>query len=193
MKTLYTIPALLLALVSAASLTGCCDTIDGNGDIRTEERPVAAFTAVDIDDGISLVVWAGDESRDTVFVETDENLLTWLATSVHDDTLLVFARENTQLFPSEGAFVAARTETLEEIEANNGSYVEAKGSGSEIVLRANNGAHIDAHALEVEDAFVDANNGGDIIVCATGRVRGKARNGGDVTVECGGYDDVERN
>lgn len=53
-------------------------------------------------------------------------------------------------------------------------------------LSADNGAQIHGEALDAATVAVDADNGAQISVCATGAVSGEVKNGARLTVLCGG-------
>lgn len=81
-----------LYLFGAMALVGCereqwNDCVTGTGDHATEERSVSAFTAIELEDRIDLVL----ESRaiGSIAVEGGENLLGQISTEVSEGTLRI--------------------------------------------------------------------------------------------------------
>ncbi len=84
---------LTLALVSQA-LIGCgnarfwIDSVRGDGVMKTEERVVAAFDAIEMRGGMDLKVRVGSESL--VLINADSNLQNYIVTEVKDGTLKIW-------------------------------------------------------------------------------------------------------
>jgi hypothetical protein len=87
--------------------TGCrLLGIQGNGHIKTDERPVSPFSNIDVRGGFTIEWQTGAPS---LRITTDENLLTYIDSNVSADTLHVRTRE--QLRPTHGIRVVISSPT----------------------------------------------------------------------------------
>lgn len=197
--------ALTFVPLCGAGLWGCCDTAEGNGDVRSETREVAGFSDLSVDGRLDVHVLVEPRAEPSLLVRTDSNLLPLIHSTSRAGWLDVSVEDGTHLEPSSGAFADATTAGLASASANNGAFVELSGLAGDLDLAANNGATLDALAVQTQYAEIDANNGGRVLLstgdadvsvanggvvelCATGVVRGNVRNGGDLRVRCGGRD-----
>ncbi|MFH0865167.1 MAG: DUF2807 domain-containing protein [Bacteroidota bacterium] len=76
---------LLIIIIASCSKEKQCDCLKSTGDIITEERPVAPFTEIKIEDKINLFL--KQDSFYSVRVEAGENLLSDIITEVNDSVL----------------------------------------------------------------------------------------------------------
>src|SRR5207249_64835 len=87
--------------VCSVSATACHWVgIRGNGDIKTEERPVSAFANIDVRGAFTIEWQSGGPS---LRITTDENLLSYINSNVSGDTLHLRTRE--QIRPTHGVRV----------------------------------------------------------------------------------------
>src|SRR5215472_18480002 len=100
------IPILLLAgcvvLVVGCHLPG----VRGNGHIKSEERPIAAFANVDAS-GAFEIEW--QNGSPVLRITTDENLLAYIESDVSGDTLRLRTREH--VWPTHGIKVVISSPT----------------------------------------------------------------------------------
>lgn len=57
------IKRIFLGLVIAFTLNSCINTIDGNGNVKTEQRAINSFNKIDISGGFDVMIIQGDEER----------------------------------------------------------------------------------------------------------------------------------
>ena len=113
-----------LAMLMVVSLSSCqfdirFGQVNGNGNVVTEERPVANFTAVRGSAGIDVFLTKGDENK--VVVEADENLLEIIETRVDGNTLKITSDASIGRCKSKKVHVTYTS--LESIEASSGADV----------------------------------------------------------------------
>ena len=101
-KILIVLLAGCVVLVAGCHLPG----IRGNGQIKTEERPIAAFANVDAS-GAFEIEW--QNGPPALRVTTDENLLPYIENNVLDDTLHLRTREH--VWPTHGIKVVISSPT----------------------------------------------------------------------------------
>jgi hypothetical protein len=89
--------ACCVALVVGCHLPG----VRGNGHIKIEERPIAAFANVDAG-GMFEIEW--QNGSPALRITTDENLLPYIENNVSGDTLRLRIREH--VWPTHGIKVA---------------------------------------------------------------------------------------
>ncbi len=73
------------------TFTSCCyvsqTKVSGNGNVITEERAVASFTKLDISGAYKVILEEGE--KESLKIETDENLLKYISTDVEDGVLRI--------------------------------------------------------------------------------------------------------
>jgi hypothetical protein len=88
-------------------LVGChLPGIRGNGQIKTEERPITSFANVDASGAFEIEWQNGSPS---VRITTDENLLPYIENNVSDDTLRLRSRDH--VWPTHGIKVVISSPT----------------------------------------------------------------------------------
>jgi hypothetical protein len=91
-----------IALALTVSLGSCRHfmgkKVRGNGNIKTEERPVSSFKNVDVSGAAKVMVSQGD--RPSVKIEGDENLLQYMEVNQEGDKIVVRERQGFNLQPT---------------------------------------------------------------------------------------------
>ena len=103
-KNLTAAVSLLVLLFSGCDWRG----IRGNGDIKTEQRPVTAFTRVDAG-GFYEIEW--HPGPPSFSLTTDENLISHVKTSVEGNQLKIETQDS--IAPSHGVKVAITSPSLD--------------------------------------------------------------------------------
>lgn len=131
-----------LAILGAFTL-GCgdADVIEGNGDLATETRALAAFHALVIADDLSAEIAIGPSA---VSLELDENLVKDVATDVRDGVLHIGRRPGgPALRPSAGARVRIVAPRIDAITASDASTVSAITAGIAMTVTTLDAARVD--------------------------------------------------
>jgi hypothetical protein len=110
-----------VVLVLALSTLACgvnfnsfgINTVRGSGTVVTEERPVSAFTRIELSGIGNLVIEVGSE--ETLDIEAEDNLLEYFETRVRGDTLEIGSREGENLQPTEPIIYNLTVKTLDSI------------------------------------------------------------------------------
>ncbi|MBI1341399.1 MAG: DUF2807 domain-containing protein [Terrimonas sp.] len=96
----YTIIVLMTA-------TGCRGVfgkrIRGNGNVTTQTRSLSGFNKIDV--GGAIKVYVKQDSNSSVKVETDENLITYVETTIENGTLHIHEANGVNLKSSRGVKV----------------------------------------------------------------------------------------
>jgi len=82
---------LALPVLSAVNRANTTSSLNGNGKIITEDRPVASFHALKVSGGIDIELSQGNELK--LQVEADENLVPIIRTEVKDGVLCIWHDE----------------------------------------------------------------------------------------------------
>ena len=101
-KILIVLLAACVVLVAGCHLPG----VRGNGQIKTEERPVTAFADVDAS-GAFEIEWQG--GAPALRITTDENLLPYVENNISGDTLRLRTRDH--VWPTHGIKVVISSPT----------------------------------------------------------------------------------
>ncbi len=138
-----TITFILATTIGALIYTGCGvfdPTVQGNGDIATEGRELAAFRTIEVEGAVDVDITYG--SQQSLEVRTDENLLPIITTAVDSNGELQIS--STESYSStEGVLVTIVMPVLEGVEVEGSSEVKVAGAQLENVS-------LEKFAIEIE-------------------------------------------
>ena len=188
---------LVISLISLFALTSChWHRIRGNGSIKTETRDVAAFDAISCDGGYDVQIDC--QEKQSLAIETDENLLPLVKTEVHNNTLHVYTKG--MLFPTNRIRIAVSIPNITEFTSNgstdgeinkvsnNALDVYIHGSGKlylngksgNVKINTSGSSKIDATSLISEKSDIQINGSGNIQVYATNSIAVQINGSGTV-------------
>ena len=202
MNTITIRPFLAAKLLTfaALALVGCHVTgIRGNGIITTENRTVSDFTSVDAD-GALEITWSNAPAA--VQVTTDQNLLRYIETGVHNGELRIHCRG--QLRPTKGlkgikvilsssAMSGARLTGAVRMTATKltgkGFYLEGAGATrvvidgtvSELMATMSGASRLEAESLQAETVAISISGAGKAEVAASKTLKVAISGAGKVT------------
>ncbi|HZP61486.1 MAG TPA: DUF2807 domain-containing protein [Opitutaceae bacterium] len=132
-----------IAIIFAAAtvlLAGCHRLqIKGDGVIKTEDRSLPEFSAVDITGGYEIKWSSGKPS---LSVSTDENLLPLIRAEVSSGTLQIDTRRKA-LWPTHGITLVISSATLSRVQLTGGNRFKAGSlSGSQLTLDSTGASEI---------------------------------------------------
>lgn len=168
---------------------GCCgcsdfrDAIMGSGVSMTEERDLAAFSAIELAGAYEVSITCGEEQRFTI--TGDDNIVPLIVTEVREGMLhvkpsreistempltIVIGCESLKEFKAAGA-VSADIAGVESdrlyVEINGTGSLVASGRAREVDLSVAGAASVDTNRLEAESVSVTINGAGRAGVHAT--------------------------
>jgi hypothetical protein len=178
--------------------------IRGNGHIKTEDRPISAFTEIDAGGAFEIEWQSGSPA---LRLTTDENLLSYVESDVSGDTLRL--RTHDQIWPTHGIKVvissptraAARirgavkltakqlTGSKFALEASGASRISFDGNIDELLADMTGASELDASGLQTKIAEISTTGAGDaeVAVAETLKVSitgaGKVSYSGNPTIE----------
>ena len=157
--------------------TGChLVGIQGNGHIKTDERPVSPFANIDVRGAFTIEWQSGAPS---LRITTDENLLAYIDTNVSGDTLHLRTRE--QIRPTHGVkvFISSPTRTGARIsgavkliakqltsprfalESRGACQVSLDGNIDELLADMTGASELAANSLQTKTAEISTTGAGD--------------------------------
>jgi hypothetical protein len=104
------------------STVSCIPHIHGNGKVVKEERTLSNFEALEVSNGINVLVT--QDAFEKVVVEVDENLLKILKTEVHNGILKIFLEEN--ILHAKQLKVYVTLKQLKSLHTRSGSSVKSE-------------------------------------------------------------------
>jgi len=191
-KILIVLLAGCVVLVVGCHLPG----IRGNGQIKTEERPIAAFVNLD-GGGAFEIEW--QNGSPAVRITTDENLLRYVETNVSGDTLHLRTREH--VWPTHGIKVVISSPTraggkmrgaikltvkqlsgpIFALEAKGASQVSLDGSVDRLLVDMTGASQLAAAGLQAKIAEISTTGAGDAEVAVTDTLKVVITGAGKVT------------
>jgi len=195
-----------LVLIAGALvvLTGClCSRIEGSGKSARETRELAPFAVVEVSGVFRVAIAVATGPAPRVEIEGDDNLLPHVRATVVGDRLTLDL-DTWGVSPRLPLVATVRTPSLRAIEANGANTVNATGVvGDELAVEANgstgialkgqvgrlrldlNGsAEVDALGLVSKSSDVDIAGSGNVVVCATEKLRIDLSGSGEVAYAC---------
>jgi hypothetical protein len=158
---MITLVAMVLSACDAESIVNDRDRdrIEGSGRVVTENRPASGFSAISFFTEGSVTITQGD--AESLTVETDDNLMQYLETTVTDGVLNIKVQENPRvdIDPSDGIKWEIAVVDLEAISLFGAGSVEVGG------LTADELSITVAGAM---DLVIDDLSTGDLDVAVTG-------------------------
>jgi hypothetical protein len=129
-----------LLLVAAMAVSGGCfrPGIKGDGTMKTADRPISDFSAVEVA-GAYEIKWSS--GKPALTLSTDQNLLPLITTSVTGHTLQIDCREN--LRPTQGITINVSSASLTDVRLNGAVRLTANNlSGPDLKLESNGASSI---------------------------------------------------
>ncbi|HEY6152234.1 MAG TPA: DUF2807 domain-containing protein [Candidatus Udaeobacter sp.] len=187
--------ALLVACV--VSVVGChLPGIRGNGQIKTEERPITAFSNLDAS-GAFEIEW--ENGSPSLRITTDGNLLTYIESDVSGDTLRLRTREH--VWPTHGIRVAISSPTRTggnirgavkltvtqlsgptfALESKGASEVTLDGSIDRLLADMTGASQLVADRLQTKTAEISTTGAGDADVAVSDTLKVVITGAGKVT------------
>ena len=190
-KTIFFVLSVCL-LIAGCHLPG----IRGNGRIKTEERPIAAFVNLDAG-GAFEIEW--QNGSPAVRITTDENLLTYIENDVSGDTLRLRTREH--VWPTRGIKVVISSPTRAggrirgavkltakqlsgpsfALESRGASQVSLDGNIDRLLVDMTGASQLAADGLQAKTAEISTTGAGDAEVAVTDTLKVVITGAGKVT------------
>lgn len=151
-----------MGMVALASCSIIVDCIDGNGDLKSEERTVTSFTALANETSFHVVYVKGTEH--SVTVEAESNILPYIETRVTGGALEVGTIRGIRCLRCNTQPVITVTAPYisELVNAGSGDIVAGDLEGEDVKLVASGSGNIFAGDVAGEDVSVVVSGSGNI-------------------------------
>ena len=177
---------------------GSTSRVEGSGVLASEERPVSSFTAVEIDGSAIVTISFGDTV--SVVVETDDNILPLIETTVRGRALVIETKPNTNIDTKLGIHVTITMKSLEgatirgsgniniaDVQADKLDFripgsgvITATGNAERLDARIDGSGNIVCDELQAKSASVEINGSGKVIVYASESLDASINGSGNV-------------
>jgi len=136
-------------------------SIEGSENIISEKRDLSGFTKIDVGQAINIELMQGDSFL--VEVETNDNVMPYLATEVSGSTLKIFYDKKFNSIKNTETKVKITLPELLAIESSSASTVKSQTIflGSKITIKASSASNLDFD-LEYDIVNVDASSASEI-------------------------------
>jgi hypothetical protein len=161
-----------LAFFAILGLTSCRffgKHVNGNGIIKTEDRPVSAFKQVEANGDIKLFVTQGDLKP--VKIEGDENILRYIEVTQEGDRIIIQTKHGITIHPSGDLNVYVTSPSFKSIEVSGASDIIGQNkvtSTDELSLQASGAGDI---KMEVDAPKINAGISGSGSVNLKGQAK----------------------
>jgi hypothetical protein len=158
--------------------------IEGNGRIRTETRTVAGFHGVSLSLPGTVELRIGNS--EAITVETDDNLLPLIQTSVEDGVLNIRSSERNANLSSRRMRFIVQARSIDRLALGGSGDINADVlRGPRVALDLGGSGNINVRSVETQDLSVDLGGSGDVKIGGgrTDKLAVAIAGSGNVTME----------
>jgi len=187
----------LLLAAATVVIAGCSRPgIKGDGVIKTETRVISDFSTLTVEGGYEIKWSAGSPA---LTITSDQNLLPLINSTMSGNTLRIDSKEN--LAPTKGSVITLFSSSLADVQLTGGTEFTAGGisgenlklestgaaditvDGSVTNLQANmtGASHLNAKALQTQNATLTLTGASDAAVNVTGALKASITGAGSVS------------
>jgi len=157
------LPIILITFLVALLLSACgIRAVNGSGNIVTESRPVSDFTAVDFSGFGELTIVQGE--TEALTIETDDNLLPYLKTTVSRGTLTIGFDDGIWIpliRPTDSIRYQLTVKSLTALDLSGaGTVAAAQLTADKLTLSESGAGQITIDQLTATDIIVDMSGAG---------------------------------
>ncbi len=147
----------LLVFSTGPTLQAQKRNVKGSGDVKTEQRSVSAFNKIKASGMFSIYLTQGN--NESLEVEADDNLLTFIETEVRNNTLYISFNNRMDLKKWEKMNIYLEAKAIEEIQLSGMCNLEGQGTlESENLVLSHSG--MGTSSLEVIGKTLEIRNSG---------------------------------
>ncbi len=163
-KGLFIVFAIYLAMLTACNnVVAGQQAVRGSGKIVSETRPVSNITAVNHGTIGDLTITLGDQ--ETLIVEAEENLLSYLETPVTNGTLTIRNKSGASLNPTRPVRYQLTVKALQSLSnSSTGNILAPVMNGQDIAINLNSTGNITVDGIQADTLKVNSSSTGDITI-----------------------------
>jgi hypothetical protein len=165
-----------LGLTSACGPVGIGRTINGSGNIITEERNVSGFDRVSLSGFGNVTVEVGDE--ESLMITTDDNIMPYVRSEVRNNTLVLDFDDkgfNRDYRPTDGIEFTVVVTELERVDISGaGKMYVGELETERFVVNNSGAASVEIDNLTADEVVINQSGAGTVII--SGKVKGQELN-----------------
>lgn len=151
--------AVAILSISACTQAQFRKTVHGNGDVVTQERSGENFTGISVSTGIDVYLKQG--SKESISVETDENLQEYIITEVRGGVLHVYTEVNIREAEKKKVYVTMKDVTSIKTSSAGDVFGETLIKCNKLELSASSAGDIKLE-VSAKEINIDISSSGDI-------------------------------
>ncbi len=185
-KSRLTVFVLALGLIGCVSESCSAKTIRGSGNVVEEQRQVSDFSQVHLAGLGNLKIELGEE--ELLRIKAEENLLPYIETEVHGDTLRIELEDGINLDPNEPINYYVTAKKLDAVSVSGSGSVEApKLTADKFSMTLSGSADANIEGLVSDSLKIDISGTGDVVIesLSTESVKAEISGSGNVSIEGG--------
>lgn len=161
MKTAFITGTVLLAALT--SCTAIFDCIEGNGDLKSEERSATSFTVIANETSFQVIYVKGDQH--SITVEAESNLLPYIETEISGGALEVRTVRGTHCLRYTTQPVITVTAPLisELVNAGSGDIIAGPLGGEDVKIIVSGSGEISCGDISARDVSVVISGSGNVL------------------------------
>jgi len=178
---------LITGTIFLAALTSCTtlfDCIEGNGDLKSEERSAASITAIANETSFHVIYVKGEEHN--IRVEAESNLLPYIETEISGGALEIRTTRGTHClrYSTQPVITVTAPRISELVNAGSGDIVAGPLEGEEVKLIVSGSGGITAGEIAGDDVSVIVSGSGNVMTgkIVTSSIKATMSGSGDLTV-----------
>lgn len=175
---------ILPVFVALASCTAILDCIEGNGNVRTEEREASSFNAIANETSFHVVYVQGAEY--SITVEAESNIMPFIETNIRGGALEINTVRGSHClrYGTQPVITVTAPIISELVNAGSGDIVAGNLAGEEVKIVASGSGDIFTGTVGSEDVSVVVSGSGNIMTddINTTAFRATLSGSGDLTI-----------
>jgi len=186
MKTLSVMFCAFLLLAFGIQAVQAGETVQGSGRMTQETRPIQGIARVDLATLGTLFLTQGD--KEELRIEAEDNLLPYLVTAPEGDELVIKAREDVELKPTQPVRFHLTVKNLNALAASSAGNIEAGAIKAErFLLVVSSAGNVTLESLDAPEVAAMLNSAGNATIkdLKAKDLRVTINSAGELTIESG--------
>lgn len=138
--------------------------VDGNGNVKEEDRAVEAFTRIKVGQSIDANITIDPNASPSLTLQADENLLALIVTEVRNDELIISLKENVNQRKALTANIIVSELAAIDASSSANAVVKTPFTADEFSCDASSGADIKLATVTANYFSGTASSGADLVI-----------------------------
>lgn len=169
-RVLFVKISLFISLLLLLLLAGCEDilklVVTGDGNIKRQKREITSIEEVELTENFILEIFQSDELE--LYVDADENLLSYIETEIEDDKLIIQRKANYTLSPRKQIKLKLYVDSLKSLSVSEGgSLIIDTFISDKLEINSYSSSYISSRCLKADEFifYSDGSNSSSIKGC----------------------------